>query len=111
VFTTSQIALIFLGIIAILVVMQVTSPLVMAPLSTPRNERLASILTLVLFALVLTGCNSRVTPHKEDPLRVTRYNVKGQFLVHEFHLQDGTRCVAISSNGITCQWRTQGGVE
>lgn len=61
---------------------------------------------LILFALTLGGCNP--TPPEHLPEGVIRiYTGMERAEVQEFHLSDGTRCVAIVNyrgTGITCDW-------
>lgn len=55
--------------------------------------------------LLLPGCYSEMEKDPEDALGVVRYRVRGQFTAFEFRLSDGTRCVTVHSNGISCAWQ------
>lgn len=62
---------------------------------------------LLLAAVLLTACDGAV-PLAEFKPPVMEYRVEtrnGFFKVREFRLSDGTRCVALYSDAITCEWR------
>ncbi len=54
---------------------------------------------LAILIFLLTGCEAESVPTSR-----TTYSLNGGY-VHEFRLQDGTRCVS-KGNSITCDWRT-----
>lgn len=61
------------------------------------------LLALTLLLTGVVGCRDDQTATISNGYM--RYDgVPGAF-VYEFHLADGTRCVAYSSNAITCEWQ------
>ncbi len=66
---------------------------------------------VLALALLCAGC-ARVVDGKEvisanlESLEI--YDVGG-YIVRDFRLTDGTRCVTMSSGGIDCDWSSGGG--
>lgn len=59
------------------------------------------VLIILIAAVTLTACGRAANVVDAE---VTRYHLRAGYNVHEFRLQDGTRCVAIEGGGIACQW-------
>lgn len=68
-----------------------------------------------LALLALSGCgNDNLDPnYQQERVRTNsvRYDFPGPTYAYEFRLRDGTRCVALSSTAIDCDWQQPSGVE
>lgn len=67
-------------------------------------------LSLIVGAVVmLAGCSPAPGEKRAEGIPYLIYSIDGTyFAVAEFHLTDGTRCVAVGGNtgrGITCEWK------
>lgn len=67
--------------------------------------------TFVFCLVFLASCSS---PQSETGKRAKykdpdyiRYDIDTGSYVREFHLEDGTRCVAMIDTGIICQWKVE----
>ena len=64
---------------------------------------------LVLFAVILclAGCKDKNNPDKYSTINTTHI-LYGKYIrveVIEFTLSNGTRCVVVVDNGISCNWK------
>lgn len=67
---------------------------------------------LLLATLAMVGCGSGKTPAVDFDTANDRFCPKGAgYCIRDFHLKDGTRCVANSEGGVTCDWKSSRGVE
>lgn len=55
------------------------------------------------FAVALSGCGPTAPADTHDQT-VKSYRV-GITVVYEFRLDDGTRCVALYDNAVSCEWK------
>lgn len=71
-------------------------------------KKLALLLSIVC---ILGGCQRKevvdtVSYKRENPEdSFTIHKGEQDVGIHEFSLKDGTRCVTVYANGITCDWR------
>ena len=65
-------------------------------------------LTIYIALLALVGCVKvdEGQTHAGQLKSLTKY--EGGTGLADFRLEDGTRCVAFSGHGITCDWRHEG---
>ncbi len=59
---------------------------------------------LIVCVALLAAC-VKVPVERQHALAPTLYKLGNIASVWEFHLQDGTRCVYVSSAAVTCEWR------
>lgn len=66
----------------------------------------SAILLCAFAAAALTACSARPDPGEKTTAQpdVDDYWLRG-VTVREFRLADGTRCVASTGGGVTCDWR------